>query len=425
MKALNRSVLISLLCTLFHYYAFALYAFSAVILSPLFFHTESIQLTRTLGLVTLAITLLLKPVGSLIFGHLGDTYGRKVALTYALGAITLATTCIGFIPSYDYIGWGSSLLLILCLVIQGLCMGGQYIGAIVFIQEHISEKRAAFACGLVGAIGVGGTLLGTSISFFFHHGRDFSWEWRLPFLGSAIVGSILLYFIRYMEETPTFIENKDVSQYRSLPFLDIIKNYKRILCAAIFISSIPVSMFYLATVYLPNFFESDNWMSNALALSCFAQVLCMFLIPLFGHFADKFGKEIQLKITSFFLILTPVLMFHTEKFLSAGPFLILGIIFLCILSSLYAGPAPAYLFQKFPVIGRYSGMGFGISLGEGLFGGLSPLICILLEQVFHSKSATGYYVMFLGVLSFSAILFSNKSAFKRIKTDTTGQGICT
>ncbi|MBS0272735.1 MAG: MFS transporter [Proteobacteria bacterium] len=425
MKAWNKSVLISLLCTLFHYYAFAVYAFSAVILSPIFFHTENFQLTRILGLATFAITLLLKPVGSIIFGHIGDTYGRKLSLSCTLGAITLATTCIGVIPPYDYIGSASGVLLIFCLVIQGLCMGGQYTSAIVFVQEHTSEKHAAFACGLIGSVGVLGTLFGTSISFLFYHRGSLGWEWRVPFLGSAIMGLSLVYAMRYIQETPIFIEGKNISRHQTLPFQDIVKNYKKALCAAIFISSIPVSMFYLATVYLPNFFESDNWISNPLALSCLAQILCMFLIPFLGYFADKFGKEALLKTTSFLLILTPVFMFYATKTLNSEALVIIGIIFFCILSSLYAGPAPAYLSQKFPAIGRCSGMGLGISLGEGVIGGLSPLVCIILEQVFHSKAVTGYYVMVLGVLSFLAILFSNKITSVPSKTDMTEQEICT
>ena len=103
MITLNKSIVLSLCCNLFHYYAFSVYAFSAVILAPLFFQTEDIQITKTLGLITLSIPLLLRPLGSIILGHLGDTHGRKVALIFSLTAITLATTCIGLIPTYSSI----------------------------------------------------------------------------------------------------------------------------------------------------------------------------------------------------------------------------------------------------------------------------------------------------------------------------------
>lgn len=408
MKKLNKSIVVALLCNLFHYYAFSVYAFSAVILAPLFFSTAHIELTKLFGLITLSVTLLLKPLGSIIFGHIGDKYGRKIALVCSLIAINIATTCIGLIPPYTSIGWLSSVSLMICLFVQGICMGGQYVGAIIFIQEHTQKHKAAFSCGLMVGIGVLGTLLGTTTSFLVYNLKDVEWVWRLPFLLTSIIGILLCYLMKYMKETPIFIKNKN---QQKIPFIHIIKYHKKTLCSAIFISSIPVSMFYLATIYLPNFYGTKNNVNDAshsLRLVCFAQILCMIFIPLFGYFADKLGKENQLKTTSILLILSPVFLFYFLELFNNAYMLMVGVVILSLFASLYSGPAPAFLSENFPVVGRYSGMGVGIAIGEGLFGGLSSIICIEIEQILDSKIAPAYFVMFLGVISFLGILLLRK-----------------
>jgi MHS family proline/betaine transporter-like MFS transporter len=407
----KKSIFISLLCNLFHYYAFSIYAFSSVILAPNFFHTQSEQLTKILGLVTFSMTFFLKPLGSVILGHIGDKYGRKTALNFSLLAITLATTGIGLIPSFAQIGWLSGVLLITCLVIQGTCLGGQYTGAIIYIQEHTKKEYAAFACGLMISIGFFGTLLGTAISFFFYNIHELGWQWRIPFLLSSLIGLTLYHFAKNMKETPLFTENIDKTQKKTIQFVEIIKNFKKPLFSAIFISSIPVSLFYIATVYLLNFYMDEKVIGESigpLGFVCLAQIACMVLSPSLGFVADVLGRERQLKLTSLLLIISPLFIFYYLSIFNSFTTLIIVMVIFSILTSLYAGAIPAYLTESFPVIGRYSGMGLGISIGEGLLGGSSTMICFALGQFFESKLAPAYYVMFLGVLSLVGILLAKK-----------------
>lgn len=407
----KKSIFISLLCNLFHYYTFSIYAFSSIILAPIFFHTQSEELTKILGLVTFSMTFFLKPLGSIILGHIGDRHGRKIALNLSLLAITLATTGIGLIPSFVQIGWLSGVLLITCLVIQGICLGGQYTGAIIYIQEHTKKEYAALACGLMISIGFFGTLLGTAISFFFYNIHELGWQWRIPFLLSSVMGLALYYLARSMEETPLFTENMDQIQKKTIPFVEIMKNFKKPFFSAIFISSIPVSLFYIATVYLLNFYMDSSAIGEGmspLGFVCLAQIVCMFLSPSFGFTADVLGRERQLKLTSFLLIISPLFIFYYLSVFNSLSTLIFVVMIFSVLASLYAGATPAYLTESFPVIGRYSGMGLGISIGEGLLGGLSTMICLALEQFFESKLAPAYYVMFLGILSLIGILLAKK-----------------
>jgi MFS transporter, MHS family, proline/betaine transporter len=412
MKVERRSIFISLLSNLFHYYAFSVYAFSAVILAPIFFPTENGELTKILGLFTFGITFLLKPLGSIVFGHIGDKYGRKMALTQSLVVITIATTCIGLIPSYAQIGWLSSFFLLLCLLAQGLCIGGQYTGAIVYIQEHTKKENAAFACGVVGALGVFGTLLGTATSYLFDYfGALAGGTWRIPFLLTSVMGFSLYFLMKKMQETPSFIENKSHAQKKDLPLMSIVRNYKKILFSAVCISSISISMFYIATVYVPNFYIDSNETGNilsSLGLVCLGQLLCVVLMPLLGSLSDRLGREKQLKLTSALLIVSPIFIFYFMTVLNTFSVILIGVFLFSFCASLYAGPGPAYLSEKFPVVGRYSGMGLGITIGEGIFGGLTPIICVGFQQFFSSKIAPAYFIIFLGVLSLVGISLARK-----------------
>ncbi len=412
-RLFSKSIIISLFSTLFQYYAFSIYAFSSVILAPVFFGENGVQTTKTFGLITLSIPLVLKPLGSVLFGHIGDKHGRKRALIYSLTTITLATTAIGLIPPHSSIGWVSSLLLLFCLFTQGLSLAGQYTGAIIFIQEHMDKKHAAFACGIVGCIGVFGVLLGTGTSFLFHHFDLVNWEWRLPFLLAFVLGSTLLYFTRYVQETPIFIEKQEEALHKKIPLLEIMLSHQKVMFAALFLSSISVSMFYIATAYLPNFYNDMGGAGgpiDPLQLACIAQIFNILFVFIFGYTADKWGKEKQIKIGSFFIMILPIFFFTLMTYNNSYLMLIMGLALFTFLSSLFVGAAPAYLSEKFPIIGKYSGLGLGISMGEGLFGGLSPLICVGFEQMFDSKIAPAFYISCLGLLSLFGLFISLKKS---------------
>ena len=230
------------------------------------------------------------------------------------------------------------------------------------------------------------------------------------FLLSSVVGVVLYFFMRTVKETPVFMENKLQKKENKVPLFNVIKNYKRQFFSAICISSIPMAMFYIATVYIPNFYldKTETYgFIDPLALVCLTQVLCMVLSPILGFTGDKFGRENQLKFTSILLVVTPIFIFYCITFFSALVGVTIGVLLFGFYASLCVGSTPAYLSERFPVVGRYSGMGLGIAIGEGL-GGLTPLVCVFLGQFFDSKLAPAYFVMGLGILSFGGILLSKR-----------------
>ena len=407
----RKEIVFSLLINLLHYYAFAIYAFSAVILAPKFFHTQSEELTSMLAVISISLTVIIRPLGGLIFGHIGDRYGRKKAITLSLLVVTLSTSAIGLLPTYESVGVMSTSLLIFCLFIQSMCIGGQYTGALVYIQEHTPNNKAGFACGLMGAIGVVGTFFGTLTSYALYHFSEFTWMWRTSFLAILPLGLVLLYFVTNMKESPVFLENHEKEVNKDPPFFYILKNQKRSLFFSICLSSIPVSFFYLSAVYVPNFLLTKEVTGNStevLGMSAFSQALCIIFILLVGFFGDKVGREVSVKFANFALLVVPYFVFQYAFELSPLSILILISLLFALLGAFYVGPGMAYLTEKFSAFERCSGMGLGITLGEGI-GVLSPFICMTLQNYYDWTMALIYYLIFLGLLGIAALSIAPRS----------------
>ncbi|MBX9621809.1 MAG: MFS transporter [Alphaproteobacteria bacterium] len=411
MAFFRKEIAFSLLTNLFHYYAFAIYAFSAVILAPKFFHTQSEELTSMLAVISISLTVIIRPLGGFIFGHIGDLYGRKTAILLSLFIVTLSTSAIGLLPTYGFAGMISTFFLILCLFIQSMCIGGQYTGALVYIQEHAPYNKAGFACGLLGAIGVVGTFLGTLTSYTLYHFNEFDWMWRVSFLAILPLGFILLYFVASMKESPMFLTNQEKRAKKDLPFFYILKNQKRPLFFSICLSSIPVSFLYLSVVYVPNFIltkEVTENPSEILGISAFSQAICILFNVLIGFLGDKIGREISVKLANFALFVVPYLVFQSAILLSpVAAILFISLLFV-FLGAFYVGPGMAYLTEKFSTFERCTGVGLGVTIGGGI-GTLSPFICIMLQNYCDKMMALFYYLIFLALLGLITLVIVPRS----------------
>jgi MHS family proline/betaine transporter-like MFS transporter len=200
-----------------------------------------------------------------------------------------------------------------------------------------------------------------------------------------------------------------------------LKNYKRVFLAAIFISAVPVSMFYTAAVYLPNFSYTQLSSSEALAFSCLAQFLCLILIPLLGYLGDRVGKSKQLFMASLFMVASPIIIFLSYDLFNQMHFTVTYIIILSLFVSMYSGPGPALLTESFPVIGRCTGLGIGISIGEGIFGGLAPLICLETHKFYQLTAFSSFFISFIGALSLLGVLLTSSRIFDKFKLQTIGE----
>lgn len=193
-----------LLGTVFEYYDVALYGFLAIPFSKIFFPTQdpSISLLETYGILMVAS--LAKPFGALFFSHLGDKYGRKIALSYNLIGVGIPTLLIAILPGYDLFGFWAPFCLLIFRTSQNFFLGGEFDGASLYIFEHTSPKRKCFTSSILFLCFSLGTFLASSVVTFTVQDSMPSWAWRLAFLGGGILSFIIVYLRSFLQETPIF-----------------------------------------------------------------------------------------------------------------------------------------------------------------------------------------------------------------------------
>jgi MHS family proline/betaine transporter-like MFS transporter len=388
------------------YYDMTLYGFFAAFLSPLFFPAENLLISQLASLGVFAAGFLARPFGGLIFGHIGDRFGRKKALVIAILLVTIPTTIIGILPTYASIGILAPIILVLCKLLQGICTGGEYSGAAIFLSEHHKGHNEGLAGSILPASSILGAILGTSLGGLCLLSEMPTWAWRIPFLLGGIFG-IIGYFLRSaLMESPEFIVTQKENQLLKIPILEVIRRDKRAFFCAFGISTYNIVLFYIPVVYIAQFMlPKEALASSGMFLNTGLMVLLIVLLPLMGFAADRMGKErvmLTSVIVSFFLSF-PLFFFLNYEPSLARVFIVL-IIFGFLMSASVA-PSVSFFPTLFPIQERYSAMAMAIGLGEA-FGGTTPLICHGFVTVMGTPIAPAFYLMICSFLGWIAIKYS-------------------
>ncbi|MGB8268062.1 MAG: MFS transporter, partial [Priestia megaterium] len=281
------------------WFDFGLYSYLAVIISQNFFSAvENDQLKLVFTFATFAIAFLMRPLGGVIFGRIGDKLGRKVVLTTTIILMAFSTLLIGLLPTYDQIGIWAPILLLIARIIQGFSTGGEYAGAMVYIAESSPDnKRNVLGSGLEIGTLVGyilASLLASLLFFILSDKQMASWGWRIPFLLGLPLGLIGFYLRRSLGETPIFeneLSSEDEVEEES--FLSILKNHKK----DVFVCFVAVAFFnitnYMLLSYMPSYLNEIIGLSNTVGTVLITAVMIL-MVPLalmFGKLSDKIGNK--------------------------------------------------------------------------------------------------------------------------------------
>jgi MHS family proline/betaine transporter-like MFS transporter len=388
------------------YYDITLYGFFAVFLSPLFFPSDNLVTAQLASLGVLASGFLARPFGGLIFGHIGDRFGRRKALIIAILLITIPTTVIGILPTYASIGIFAPAILVLCKLLQGICTGGEYSGAAIFLSEHHRGKNEGLAGSILPASSIIGAILGTTLGGLSLSSSMPTWGWRIPFLLGGVFG-IIGYILRSrLIESPEFLAVQKESHLAKLPILEVIKQDKRAFFGATWISAYNTILFYIPVVYIAQFMlPKEALASSGMFLNTGLLVLLIVLLPLMGFMADRFGKErvMIVSVISSFCLSLPIFLFLNYENSLANVFIVL-IVFGFFMSASVA-PSVSFLPTLFPIQERYSAMAIAIGLGEAI-GGATPLICHGFVVAMGTSIAPAFYLMICSFLGWVAIRYA-------------------
>lgn len=369
------------------YYDFMLYGFFAAILAPLFFPSEIPGMSLLISMASYGVGFLARPLGGIFFGHLGDRQGRKDTFSLSILLVTLPTLGIALLPTYDQIGIWAPLLLVACRLLQGFCLGGESSGAMTYIIENApSHQRDIASSWLVLSCYVG-TLVGTLVGSFFTLPFMPTWGWRLTFVMGSFIALIGYYIRKSLKESPEFLKNQKQGRILKIPLKELFKKEKRNLFYAASLSSAVVVPFFIIFIYLNGLFIKDLHLETSLVLVLNSGLMCFWivLLPLLGILAQKYGRKIIMVMGVLGMgTLAYPLFFLIGSEPTFASILITQLV-LSVFAMAYAAPTSAFLVELFPVNERYSGIGFGYSLGHAIFGGFTPII---LTSLVHSLGFT-------------------------------------
>ena len=369
------------------WFDFGVYAYTTAYIGANFFspvHNPQIQQIFTFA--ALAIAFLLRPIGGIVFGIIGDKYGRKVVLTTTIILMALSTLTIGLLPNYNTIGIWAPILLLLARVLQGFSTGGEYAGAMTYVAESSPDKRRnSLGSGLeIGTLSgyIAASIMIALLSFFLTHDQMQAWGWRIPFILGLFLGLFGLYLRRRLEESPVY-ENDVAStpQRDNIGFFTIIRYYyKDILVCFVAVVFFNVTN-YSVTAYLPTYLGQIVKL-DATTTSVLITCVMAVMIPLalmFGKMADKIGEKKVFLIGTGGLTLLSIVAYSLLSTKSL-PLIIIGVFILGFFLSTYEATMPGSLPTMFYTHIRYRTLSVTFNISVSLFGGTTPLIASWLVE---------------------------------------------
>jgi len=407
----RRLIFASGIANAFEWYDYALFGHFAPIIGAKFFSpTNNSNSSLLYAFAVFAIGYLMRPIGGVFFGILGDKLGRKTALSASIICMSLPTALIGLLPTYESIGVTATILMVLVRMLQGLSMGGALTGSISFVIEHTGRKHRGFTGSISMSSICIGILFGSMISYlvhFFLTPEQFNdWGWRVPFLLGILILFAGLYIRRYTNETPDFIDIRNNGQIVASPLKKVIVNHWFDMLISILINSTGSVIFYLQAIYLMSFLKinrgfTDNEVGN---LANYCYIIMAGVTLLSGYLSDKIGRRKIFAINLLTIILVIPIIMNT---IETGNFI--AIIFaqslLSIIAASYIGPEPALQAEFYPANIRNTALSLSYNTATSIFGGTTPLIIEYLVQRTGSIIAVIYYVITCAILSLIALCF--------------------
>ncbi len=401
-------VLASLVGTTIEFYDFYIFGTAAALVFGPFFFPKSAPETQTLNAyLTFGIAFLARPVGSFLFGHLGDRIGRKSTLVATMMTMGLATTLIGALPSYATAGVLAPALLAVLRFVQGVGLGGEWGGAALVAVENAPDGRRGWF-GMFPQLGPPiGFFIATGLFLLllltFGEAAFVAWAWRVPFLFSAALVAIGLYVRAKLEETPAFKAALAEGARVDMPLATIVRSHLAPLVQGSLAIVVCYALFYISTVYTLGYGVKTLGIPRIrfLELLCVAIVFMALATPIAAWLSDRFGRRPVLLVSAAIAaavgLAMPALLAHGEGgalvFLSAA----LGTM------GLTFAPLGALLPELFPTEVRYTGAASAYNLGGILGASFAPSLAQVLEAA-GGVAWVGYYVAVAAVVSFLAIL---------------------
>ena len=445
-------IIASAVGTMIEWYDFYIFGSLAVTIAPLFYPEGNNTLALIAYLSTFAVGFVVRPLGALFFGRIGDLVGRKYAFLVTLLIMGGATAAIGFLPTYATIGLAAPIILLLIRVLQGLALGGEYGGAAVYVAEHVPDAKRGFYTSFIQITATLGFFMSLAVSIIVQNSMSAAafntWGWRVPFIISIFLVAVSLYIRLRMKESPIFSQIKTAGMTSAKPLVEAFtqwENLKRVLISlfgatagqgVVWYTGQFYALFYLQTVLKVHRRSAEYIIAVALLL---AMPLFVFMgalsdrigrkwimmagcllaalsyIPIYGAMQRAAGSNVvaagtgasglipQTEVDGVLQPAKEVLSYVDFSTLISSPAalkLILLVFIQVFFVTMVYGPIAAYLVEAFPAKIRYTSLSLPYHIGNGVFGGLLPVIGLSVVRSTGNIYAGLYYPIIVASLTF-------------------------
>jgi MFS family permease len=433
------------------WYDFYIFGSLAVVLSQKFYPQGNNTFALIAYLSTFAVGFMVRPFGALFFGRIGDLVGRKYAFLVTLTIMGFGTFLIGLMPTYAKAGWFAPIALIAIRVFQGLALGGEYGGAAIYVAEHVPDNKRGYWTSYIQITATLGLFLSVItvvvLQFYMTPANFQAYGWRIPFLLSVILVMISLYIRLKMAESPIFTQIKSTGMSSAQPLKDAFTqwpNFKLVLVSllgatagqgVVWYTGQYYALFYLQTILKVN-------LRTSFIIVAIAMLLGMPFFTVFGSLSDKIGRKKIIMAGCLLAVLTYYPIYHAMESAAGNhvitfksqlnpvtkaptltpltvdpadpnklvpakeapnpnvPLLVLLVFIQVIYVTMVYGPIAAYLVEAFPAKIRYSSFSLPYHIGNGVFGGLVPLVGIYVCYLTGNIYSGLWYPMAVAAMTF-------------------------
>ncbi|GAC1320206.1 MAG: MFS transporter [Collimonas sp.] len=402
--------------TMIEWYDFYIYAMAAaLVFGELFFPSNDAFFSTMASFATFAVGFFARPIGGIVFGHLGDKIGRKKALMTTLMMMGVATVCIGLLPSFSKVGILAPVLLVLLRVVQGIAVGGEWGGAVLMAGEHAPKGRRTFFASFAQLGSPAGLILALT-AFRAVSSMDkvafLDWGWRLPFLASAILLIVGILIRLGVNESPEFAQAKEMRKTVKLPIAEVFRSSSGLVFLCIGANTIGIAGVYFTNTFMIAYTTQYVGVTKALILDClFAVAIIQFCAqPLAAKLAERIGSARFLKLAALAAMISPYPMFVLVQSGEVIP-MVIGIALAVVCMAGFYSVIAGYASALFPTNVRYSAISLSYQVCGAVAGGLTPLVGTYLAHRFIGQwwPLAVFYTCLAGISLLSVVALDARS----------------
>lgn len=428
---LRKAITAASLGNAMEWFDFGVYGFVAYALGKVFFPGADPSVQMIAALATFSVPFLIRPLGGLFFGMLGDKYGRQKILAITIVIMSVSTFCIGLIPSYATIGLWAPVLLLLCKIAQGFSVGGEYTGASIFVAEYSPDRKRGFMGSWLDFGSIAGFVLGAGvvvlISTIVGEANFLDWGWRIPFFLALPLGVVGLYLRHALEETPAFQQHVDkleqddrkgLQEGPKISFKDIATKHWRSLLVCIGLVIATNVTYYMLLTYMPSYLSHNLHYSEDHGVLIIIAIMIgmLFVQPIMGLLSDSFGRRPFVICGSLALLILSIPAFMLLNSGAIG-LIFAGLLMLAVILNSFTGVMASTLPAMFPTHIRYSALAAAFNISV-LIAGLTPTIAASLVESTQNLMMPAYYLMVVAVVGLITGITMKETANRPLKGAT-------